>query len=91
MGSGLKKNRRWWTPMPAYERSPEEETAYQWCIKNGIKIAPHAASSDKNNDQWWVDVEAKNLKKRSPYKYNKDQIWSKIFELYVFYYNKYGL
>ena len=43
------------------------------------------------NDQWWVDIETNNLKKRSPYKYNKDQIWSKIFELYVFYYNKYGL
>ena len=45
--------------MPSYTRSPEEEVAYQWCIKNGIKIAPHAASSDKNNDHWWVDVEAK--------------------------------
>lgn len=91
MGSGLRKKKQWWTPMPAYARSSEEEAAYQWCIKNGIKIAPFAASSDKSNDQWWVDIETNNLKKRSPYKYNKDQIWSKIFELYVFYYNKYGL
>lgn len=77
--------------MPSYLRSPEEEVAYQWCIKNEIKIAPHAASSSKQNDEWWIDIEAKNLKKRSPYKYNRDQIWSKIFELYVFYYKKYGL
>ena len=91
MGSGLSKKKQWWTPMPSYNRSPEEEAAYQWCIKNGIKISPFAASSDKVNNEWWVDIETNNLKKRSPYKYNRDQIWSKIFELYVFYYKKYGL
>ena len=77
--------------MPPYNRSPEEEAAYQWCIKNGIKISPFAASSDKVNNEWWVDIETNNLTKSSPFKYNRDQIWSKIFELYVFYYNKYGL
>ena len=91
MGSGLSKKKQWWTPMPSYARSPEEEVAYQWCIKNSIKIAPFAASSDKGNDSWWIDIETNNLTKRSPYKYNRDQIWSKIFELYVFYYKKYGL
>ena len=52
MGSGLSKKKQWWTPMPSYTRSSEEEVAYQWCIKNGIKIAPFAASSDKGNDSW---------------------------------------
>ena len=62
--------------MPPYNRSPEEEAAYQWCIKNGIKISPFAASSDKVNNEWWVDIETNNLTKRSPFKYNRDQIWS---------------
>jgi|TARA_B100000900_G_scaffold415146_1_gene443985 hypothetical protein len=91
MGSGLSKKKQWWTPMPSYARSPEEEAAYQWCVKNNIKISPFAASSDKVNNEWWIDIETNNLNKRSPYKYNRDQIWSKIFELYVFYYKKYGL
>ena len=91
MGSGLNKKKQWWKPMPDYIKTPLEEKAYSWCIKNNIRIAPHAANAGKDNKEWWIDIEANGLKKRSPYKYNRDQIWSKIFELYIFYYDKYGI
>ena len=90
MGSGLKKKRRGlFNPMPEYFRSELENNAYLWCIRNGIGIAPFAVLNSEPR-KWWVDVNAKGKVKRSPYQYDENQIWSKIFELYVFYYEKYA-
>ena len=30
--------------------------AYNWCINNGVKISPWAASSERDNYFWWIDV-----------------------------------
>jgi hypothetical protein len=90
MGSGLKKKRRGlFNPMPEYFRSELENNAYLWCIRNGIGIAPFAVLNSEPR-KWWVDVNAKGKVKRSPYQYDENQIWPKIFELYVFYYEKYA-
>lgn len=92
MGSGLKKKKsRFFNPMPDYIMSELENNAYIWCIKNDIKISPFAVSADQNIRKWWIDVDAKGKVKRSPYQYDENQIWPKLFELYVFYYKKYGL
>ena len=85
MGSGLSKKKQWWTPMPSYNRSPEEEAAYQWCIKNGIKIAPFA----KEPGAWYIDITINGKTNRSPHVYIKDMIWEKIYEYYRYYYEKY--
>lgn len=90
MGSGLKKRRgKYFNPMPDYTRSELENNAYLWCIRNDIKISPFAVLNSEPR-KWWVDVEAKEKVKRSPYQYDENQIWPKIFELYVFYFQKYG-
>ena len=90
MGSGLtKKKRGFFKPMLHYNRSDLENNAYLWCIRNGIKIAPFAVAGSEPR-KWWVDVNAKGKVKRSPYQYDETQIWPKIFELYVFYYEKYS-
>ena len=52
------------------EWSKENTEAYRWCINNGIKISPWAASSEQDNYYWWIDVEVNGAKKRSPFKYN---------------------
>ena len=70
------------------EWTNEITEAYLWCISNGIKISPWAASSDRDNYYWWIDVDVNGAKKRSPFKYNGKQITAKIFELYKFYYDK---
>ena len=92
MGSGLKKKKGKWgfNPMPSYLRSELENNAYIWCINNNIKIAPFAVANS-NPRKWWIDVNTQGKVKRSPYQYDEDQIWHKLFELYVFYYKKYGL
>ena len=89
MGSGLKKNKRFFQPMLHYQRSELENNAYLWCIRNDIKISPFAVLNSQPR-KWWIDVVAKNKVKRSPYQYDDEQIWPKIFELYVFYFEKYS-
>ena len=81
---GLKKK----PTVLAIEWTEEVTEAYLWCTSNGIKISPWAASSDRDNYYWWIDVEVNGAKKRSPFKYNGKQINEKIFELYRFYYDK---
>jgi hypothetical protein len=81
MGSGLKKGKK---QMKSYLRTTEEDKAYLWGVRNGLKISPFAHSAT----EWWIDVEFKDRKKRSPIKYGSKEIWPKIFELYKFYYDK---
>ena len=81
---GLKKK----PTILAIEWTEEVTEAYLWCTSNGIKISPWAASSDRDNYYWWIDVEVNGAKKRSPFKYNGKQVNEKIFELYKFYYDK---
>ena len=91
MGSGLSKRKKgFFKPMLPYNRSDLENNAYLWCLRNNIAISPFAVAGSEPR-KWWVDVKAKNKVKRSPYQYDEHQIWPKIFELYVFYYEKYGL
>mgnify|MGYP003109408919 FL=1 len=66
----------------------EDKVAYRWCINNGIKISPWAATSDRDNYHWWIDVEVNGAKRRSPKTYNGRVLNEKIFELYRFYYDK---
>ena len=70
------------------EWTDEDRVAYKWCVNNGIKIGPLAASNDMDNFHWWIDVEVNGAKRRSPKTYNGRELNNKIFELYRFYYNK---
>ena len=72
----------------APEWNEDQMVSYNWCINHGVKIAPWACSSDRDNYFWWIDVEVNGAKRRSPFKYNGRQINEKIFELYKFYYDK---
>ena len=70
--------------MGSYNYSKEEFTAYEWCIKNGIRISPMA----KDNISWWVEISIGKKTHRSPECFTKDIIWQKVFEFYTYYYNK---
>ena len=70
------------------EWTDEDRIAYHWCVNNGIKIGPFAASNDRDNFHWWIDVEVNGVKRRSPKTYYGRELNNKIFELYRFYYNK---
>ena len=71
--------------MGNYLATDDEIKAQRWCIKNNILIAPFA--HDANH--WWIEITLNGKTKRSPSYYIKTLIWEKIFEYYVYYYNKY--
>ena len=70
------------------EWTEKDTEAFLWCIRNGIKIGPLAASNDMDNCHYWIDVEVNGGKRRSPKTYNGRELNKKIFELYRFYYDK---
>lgn len=84
MGSGLKKKKA--EEMKPILRNKEQEQAYRWGLKNKVYISPFAASST----EWWIDINVNDKEIRSPIKYSGKDIWEKIFELYIFYFNKYN-
>lgn len=78
-----KKKSEW--NMGTYETTELDHQAIDWCIKNGIKIAPFA----KKPGEWYIDITVNNKTNRSPHIYGKDVVWEKIYEYYRYYYEKY--
>jgi len=74
-----------WKP-PLWDK--KNTTAYQWCIKNGIKIHSVPCSKGFENKNCWIEVQANGRKQRSPKTYGPDELWDKVLELYKFYYDK---
>jgi len=58
--------------------------AQRWCIREGIHIAPKA----KNDKAWYIDIRNKGNVNTSPDTFGKNEIWTKIFEYYKYYYDK---
>jgi len=84
MGSGLKKKAA--EQMLPILRNKEQEKAWRWGLKNKVYISPFAAS----NTEWWIDINVNGKEVRSPKKYSGKEIWLKIYELYIYYFNKYN-
>ena len=59
--------------------------AKYWCIKNDITIAPKA----KNDKAWYIVIKNKGKVNVSPDTFGKTDIWTKIFEYYKYYADKY--
>ena len=60
-------------------------SAMYWCIKEGIHIAPKA----KNDTAWYIVIKNKGKVNVSPNTFGKTEIWTKIFEYYKYYAQKY--
>ena len=54
--------------MGTYETTELDHQAIDWCIRNGIKIAPFA----KQPGEWYIDITVNNKTNRSPHIYGKD-------------------
>lgn len=83
MGSGSKNKK---ITMGAAPFDDESWEAYRWAINNDILISPKAVTEAK----WYIVIENKGKINLSPEPYGKTEIWTKIFEYYKFYFNKYG-
>ena len=71
--------------MGKYTATNKDIKAYEWCIKNDIKISPTAKAAGS----WWLDITNKGIKNRSPQTFGRDVIWEKMYEYYNYYYDKY--
>jgi len=71
-----------------YERTKEDQIAYNWCINHGIKIGMLAVAPGFDNASWKIRVVANGKETVSPRDYNKREVLPKLFELYRFYYDK---
>ena len=63
--------------------------AFQWCVENGIKI--YCLPMKKGDDLYEIEIYDNGKFIRSGKKYKKDQVDSKIWELYCYYYTKYNI
>jgi len=88
MGIWNKKKARQ-TDWGDFYRSEEEFEAMRWCIKHGIKIGPFAVEKAKTNPQnFWIDIEIKGNKHRSPETWDAKEVWPQIYKYYKYYYDK---
>lgn len=69
-----------------YNFNAQEYEAYKWCINNDILIAPFA----KSDVEWWIEINNKGKLHRSPEFYSHKDLWPKIFEFYLYYFEKYA-
>jgi len=86
MGSGTKNKKG--KLMGDYTPTPEEEEAFMWCVRNGIRISPLAATRG-NPTEWHIVIETNNKKSVSPESYGPGLIWKKLHEFFTYYYEKY--
>ena len=69
--------------------NPDNLKAYSWCLDHDIKISMFAAGPGLSNRHWDIEIEVNGQKIKSPKEYGPDELYSKVFELYKYYYNKY--
>ena len=76
------------TLKPPNWSDPNNLEAYSWCIDHGITIGMFATTQGYANRSWLIEININGQKVKSPKEYGPDELYSKVFELYKFYYNK---
>lgn len=72
--------------MPHYNASREEDDAYLYCTRKGIRISPGAV---KGGNKWTIDVSLDGLRwHKSPKEYGRENIWEEVYKMCAYYYNK---
>jgi len=74
--------------MGSYYASNREMDASEWCIRNKIFVSP--ISDKKNSNKWYLEIELNGKINRSKESFGKVVIWEKLYEYYLYYYNKYN-
>jgi hypothetical protein len=79
--------------MQEYTRSIKEEAAWYWCFKNNLLIQPRQVKAYEK--LWYIDIHKGPVGSRrvigtSPETYTSAEIWKKVSEYQLYYYNKYN-
>lgn len=75
----------------SYAPTSEEKDAYDYCVKNDIRISPVAIGPGMMNEKWYVGISTpENYKKvyKSKFQYDNEQIWPAVYEMCLYYFNK---
>jgi len=77
--------------MGSYRRSKKEDEAMIWCIRNNICITPKQAIWGQ--PIWHIEIERgeypqRRLIGKSPEAFGPSEIWEKISEYQIYYYDK---
>ena len=73
---------------PSHYKYDDELKSYNWCISNGIIIAPTPLWGDDYGN-WTVEITMNGKRNTDPNKYIQDIIMQKVYEYCDYYYNKY--
>ena len=72
-----------------YVPNAEEQRAYVWCVEEGIQVGPLPV---KGHEQLWVIGISSHWTpheiKTSPEEFDKKEVWNKVYEYCLYYYNK---
>jgi len=85
---GKRKNYR----MPDYLPNEEERAAYNYCVRNNIRISPIGIKED--SQKWKIEIRMGPYKRGeranvSPSIYDKHTIWPEYYRMCKYYYEKY--
>jgi hypothetical protein len=78
--------------MPEYLANKKEKMAYEYCVRNNIRISPIGMKED--NQAWKIEIRLGPYKKGerpnvSPSIYDKYTIWPEYYRMCRYYYDKY--
>ena len=89
MSAEWKKKKAKVTDWGDFYRSEEEFEAMRWCLNHGIKIGLLAVEKGVTNPKnFWIDIEIKGNKHRSPETWGAKEVWPQIYKYYKYYYDK---
>ena len=74
-----------------YIATDKEKEAYEYCVKNNIRISPIPTGPGTMPEEWYIGISTPdNYKKvyKSKFKYNHEQIWPAFYEACCYYYGK---
>ena len=73
--------------MGKHNPSEEEEAARRWCIDNNIRISPSAVGPGTPT-RWILVLDLNGKIVNGPDQLAKNEVWTRMYEYYMYYYKK---
>ena len=74
--------------MGSYACTEYERDAHHWGLRNNIFITPVATTAG-NPTHWYLEIEVNGKTYKSPESFEPIEIWKKLYEYYIYYFEKY--
>ena len=74
--------------MGDYQATKEQQEAYNWGIRNNLRISPRAAQRGPNPTTWYVEIFTNGRWVHNKEEYGPGEVWEQVFKYYEYYFNK---